>query len=78
MQTTFPSGGALRRLLGLGCLVAPLVAVLWVPFYAGASPAFLGLPFFYWYLLAWALVSPGLLAVARLALRPTCNGEVSA
>jgi hypothetical protein len=29
------------------------VAVLWVPFYNSAEPYWYGIPFFYWYQMAW-------------------------
>ncbi|WP_211241233.1 DUF3311 domain-containing protein [Pseudonocardia spinosispora] len=62
------------RLLSL-CLLAPCVAVLCVPLYAGASPSLLGVPFFYWYQLAWALISPLLLVVAYAGFnRPRAIG----
>ena len=35
------------------CLVAPFVAMLWVGSYAKTDPALGGIPFFYWYQLAW-------------------------
>lgn len=64
------------RLLSL-CLLAPCVAVLCVPLYAGATPSLLGVPFFYWYQLAWALISPLLLVVAYSSLnRPRPIGAV--
>lgn len=34
-------------------LAVPYVALLWVPFYNFASPSLFGIPFFYWYQLAW-------------------------
>ncbi|MGH8301417.1 MAG: DUF3311 domain-containing protein [Steroidobacteraceae bacterium] len=34
-------------------LAVPVIAVLWVPWYARATPTLLGVPFFYWYLMAW-------------------------
>ncbi len=34
-------------------LVVPVIATLWVPFYARIEPTLFGLPFFYWYLMAW-------------------------
>lgn len=34
-------------------LLAPFVALLWVPSFNQASPPFLGIPFFYWYQLLW-------------------------
>jgi Protein of unknown function (DUF3311) len=37
-------------------LVIPLLAILWVPSYNKIEPALGGVPFFYWYQLAWILV----------------------
>jgi hypothetical protein len=37
-------------------LVIPLLAILWVPSYNKIDPALGGVPFFYWYQLAWILV----------------------
>ena len=37
------------------CLVAPFVAMLWVGSYAKVDPAFIGIPFFYWYQMLWVL-----------------------
>ncbi|MER5184255.1 DUF3311 domain-containing protein [Streptomyces sp. NPDC002896] len=34
-------------------LLAPAAGLLWVPWYASASPRLGGMPFFYWYQLAW-------------------------
>jgi hypothetical protein len=34
-------------------LLVPFVALLWVPFYNDAEPAFMGFPFFYWYQFLW-------------------------
>jgi Protein of unknown function (DUF3311) len=31
--------------------------VLWPPFYNSAEPAWMGLPFFYWYQLLWVIIS---------------------
>ncbi|MFE4832990.1 DUF3311 domain-containing protein [Streptomyces sp. NPDC056672] len=39
------------------CLFAPFVALLWVSSYAKTDPAFIGIPFFYWYQMAWVLLS---------------------
>ncbi|MEZ0066058.1 membrane protein implicated in regulation of membrane protease activity [Streptacidiphilus sp. MAP12-20] len=38
-------------------LVAPFVALLWVNSYARLTPAFIGIPFFYWYQLMWVVLS---------------------
>ncbi|BBC33081.1 uncharacterized protein SGFS_043750 [Streptomyces graminofaciens] len=46
------------------CLFAPFVAMLWVGAYAKPDPAFIGIPFFYWYQMAWVLISTALTATA--------------
>ncbi|MFF1839336.1 DUF3311 domain-containing protein [Streptomyces sp. NPDC058231] len=46
------------------CLVAPFVAMLWVSSYAKVDPAFIGIPFFYWYQMAWVLISTALTMTA--------------
>lgn len=50
------------------CLAAPLLGLLWVPWYAGGGPALVGVPFFYWYQFAWVPVS-ALLLLAAYRLR---------
>jgi hypothetical protein len=52
-----------RVVIGL-CLVAPFVAMLWVDSYAKTDPAFIGIPFFYWYQMAWVLISTVLTVLA--------------
>jgi hypothetical protein len=37
--------------------IVQFVAVLWPPFYNSAEPAWMGLPFFYWYQLLWVIIS---------------------
>ncbi|MDX2693275.1 DUF3311 domain-containing protein [Streptomyces ipomoeae] len=46
------------------CLFAPFVAMLWVGSYAKTDPAFIGIPFFYWYQMAWVLISTALTGAA--------------
>jgi membrane protein implicated in regulation of membrane protease activity len=46
------------------CLLAPFVAMLWVGSYAKTDPTLIGIPFFYWYQMAWVLISTALTAVA--------------
>ncbi|MEU1848389.1 DUF3311 domain-containing protein [Streptomyces sp. NPDC019990] len=53
----------MRVVIGL-CLVAPFVAMLWVGSYARTDPAFIGIPFFYWYQMAWVLISTALTMIA--------------
>ncbi|WP_217167590.1 DUF3311 domain-containing protein [Streptomyces sp. AC512_CC834] len=52
-----------RVVIGL-CLVAPFVAMLWVGSYTKTDPAFIGIPFFYWYQMAWVLISTVLTVTA--------------
>lgn len=53
-----------RVVIGL-CLVTPFVAMLWVGSYAKTDPAFIGIPFFYWYQMLWVLVSTALTVIAH-------------
>jgi hypothetical protein len=50
-------------------LVLPFVGTLLPWIYNRAEPAFLGLPFFYWYQLAWVIVTSALLGVVVYATR---------
>lgn len=52
-----------RVVIGL-CLLAPFVAMLWVGSYAKSDPAFIGIPFFYWYQMAWVIISTALTMIA--------------
>jgi hypothetical protein len=47
--------------------VIQFVAVLWPPFFNKAEPAWIGLPFFYWYQLLWVLIGAVLTAVVYFA-----------
>ncbi|MDF9815554.1 DUF3311 domain-containing protein [Streptomyces sp. SPB162] len=51
------------------CLAIPLVAMLWVSSYARLTPEFIGIPFFYWYQMAWVFISAGLTTIAYLLVR---------
>ncbi|MHB9859176.1 DUF3311 domain-containing protein [Streptomyces sp. YIM S03343] len=46
------------------CLLVPFVAMLWVGSYAKTDPEFIGIPFFYWYQMAWVLISTALTMTA--------------
>ncbi|MEF9906313.1 DUF3311 domain-containing protein [Streptomyces sp. P9-A2] len=52
-----------RVVIGV-CLLAPFVAMLWVGSYAKTDPAFIGIPFFYWYQMLWVPISATLTAIA--------------
>lgn len=47
-------------------LVIPFVALLWTPFYNRLTPTLFGIPFFYWYQIAWTPVTALLIAVVYL------------
>lgn len=49
-------------------LLVPLVGLLIPPIYNHVDPEFIGLPFFYWYQLAWVPIS---VAVTSLVYRKT-------
>lgn len=51
------------------CLVIPFGAMLWVDSYSRLTPAFIGIPFFYWYQMLWVLISTLLTVVAYLLVR---------
>lgn len=48
-------------------LLVPFVAMLWVPGYNAVEPAWLGLPFFYWYQLLWIPLSAVLIGMVYRA-----------
>lgn len=69
-RTDRGSRSVLRRVAAAVCLVVPVAALLWVPWYARERPELGGVPFFYWYQLAWVPgCTLGMLA-AYLLLRP--------
>jgi hypothetical protein len=53
-------------------LIVPLVGLLIPPIYNRADPEFIGLPFFYWYQLAWVPIS---VALTALVYRKTREPE---
>jgi Protein of unknown function (DUF3311) len=50
-------------------LLIPFVALLWVPFYATATPTVAGVPFFYWYQFLWILISTAITGVVYALTR---------
>ena len=50
-------------------LLIPYLAMLWVPSYNRAEPTLAGIPFFYWYQLAWILLGSLLLFLVWRAER---------
>jgi hypothetical protein len=51
------------------CLIIPFVALLWVNSYSRLTPTFIGIPFFYWYQLAWVPVAAALTFTAYVLVR---------
>ncbi|MET8133526.1 MULTISPECIES: DUF3311 domain-containing protein [unclassified Streptomyces] len=51
------------------CLIAPFVAMLWVGSYTKTDPAFIGIPFFYWYQIMWVPLSTALTVTAYVLWR---------
>lgn len=58
----------LRRAI-LWLLLAPYVALLWVPFYARERPELWGFPFFYWYMFLWVILTAVLTGIVYRARR---------
>lgn len=46
-----------KRQWALLLLIIPFVATLWLPFYASVEPSWSGIPFFYWYMFLWVIIS---------------------
>ncbi|MFF4018198.1 DUF3311 domain-containing protein [Streptomyces sp. NPDC001843] len=64
-DTTRPAVVTPLRAVIAVCLIAPFVALLWVGSYTKADPAFIGIPFFYWYQMLWVLISTVLTMTAH-------------
>jgi hypothetical protein len=46
-------------------LVVPLIGTLIPPIYNTKDPTLIGIPFFYWYLMAWVLITVAVMALAE-------------
>ena len=55
-MTGKPSQAPWRRLWPRLLFAIPFVALLWVPSFNSLEPELGGIPFFYWYQLAWILI----------------------
>jgi hypothetical protein len=59
----------LARVLVYAMFLIVAAGALWVPFYNRLDPSLYGIPFFYWFQLAWILVAAAATAIAyRLRL----------
>jgi Protein of unknown function (DUF3311) len=65
------TGGSRSKGLWYLLLLIPFIATLWVPFYNSADPYLgdTGIPFLYWYLFLWIIISSVLTAVVYFATR---------
>lgn len=59
----------------LWLLVLPWIAMIWVPSYNRVDPTLWGFPFFYWYQLAWVLISAVITAFVYFMTRPGLPGN---
>ena len=68
-----PAGGrpilSPLRAVAAVCVIAPFVAMLWIPSYNKTNPKLLGFPFFYWYQLLWVIITAVLMAIAVQAVK---------
>jgi Protein of unknown function (DUF3311) len=62
-QTAKRSGWSWWYLL----LLVQFVLLLWVPSYNKIEPSWIGVPFFYWYQMAWVFISAILTAIVYFA-----------
>jgi hypothetical protein len=49
-------------------LAIPMIALALVPTYSYETPRLWGMPFFYWYLLLWVLITPVFTGAAYLVI----------
>ncbi len=50
-------------------LLPPYIGVLWVPFYNAVEPRIFGFPYFYFYQMAWVVITSVLTAIVYFATR---------
>ncbi|MGC9071450.1 MAG: DUF3311 domain-containing protein [Acidilobus sp.] len=65
--------GSRGRLIEVLALLVPLVMIIPVPLYNRVAPELLGIPFFYWYQLAWLVVLS--LSIGTAAIVSECGGR---
>jgi hypothetical protein len=69
MTESAPPPTRVARVFVYAMFLIVAVGALWVPFYNRAEPTWHGIPFFYWFQLAWILVTAVSTAMAyRLRL----------
>ena len=48
-------------------LILPFIVLMWPPFYNFREPAFIGVPFFYWFQLLWVVITAIITAIVYFA-----------
>jgi hypothetical protein len=48
-------------------LIVPFIVMVWPPFYNYREPAFIGIPFFYWFQLLWVIITAIITAIVYFA-----------
>ena len=61
----------------LWLLLLPWIAMIWVPSYNKVEPQLFDFPFFYWYQLAWVLISAVITAVVYFKTKQRTTGSGS-
>jgi len=64
VMTTSTRPTTATRVFVYGLFIIIAVVTLWVPLYNRREPALGGVPFFYWFQMAWILVSAAATALA--------------
>jgi hypothetical protein len=67
--TRRPPAITARRMIAGLCVVAPFIALVWVPSFASLSPRLWGVPFFYWYQMLWVPLAGVLTLIAYVLVR---------
>jgi hypothetical protein len=75
MAQHMSSSGQPRNKHWLWLLLLPWIGVVWVPFYNKIEPVLWGFPFFYWYQLAWVLISAVITAVVYQKTKAQPSGR---
>lgn len=72
-----PNPVGVRKLgpLQIVLLAIPCIAVLAVPWFNTLDPALLGIPFFYWWQLAWVPLSGVFIAIVYKMVVPPGSGD---
>lgn len=64
MPATPPPPPLLVRVMTAVLFAVVVLVTVWVPFYNRIEPAWHGIPFFYWFQIAWIVVAAGVTVLA--------------